>query len=221
MTGFLENPTYAGVFFGSLVIGLSGAVAPGPVLVRTIAHVPQHGFLTGPLMVLGHGILELALVMAILFGPGQVLTHDGVFTTIALAGGVVLLWMAYGMIRSLPTVSLSKKGSEATPNPGRSNLILDGILISAASPYWSLWWATIGLSLIAVAQRLGVWGLVFFYVGHISGDLAWYSLVSGVFAAGSAWMTDRFYRGVIGLCGVGLGVFGLLFVVEAGRRMMG
>jgi len=221
MMDFFDNPTYVGILIGSFIIALSGAVAPGPVLVRTIAQVPRHGFLTGPFIVLGHSILELTMVIAIILGPGQVLTRDGVFTGIALAGGLVLLWMAYGMIRSLPQVSLSNVGNTAAANLGRSNLVMDGILLSAVSPYWSLWWATIGLSLILVAQKMGVWGLVIFYVGHILGDLAWYSLVSGVFAAGSAWMTDRVYRGVIGVCGVGLGVFGVLFVVEAGRRMVG
>lgn len=221
MTEFLQNPTYLGVLIGSFIIAMSGAVAPGPVLVRTIAHVPRHGFLTGPFIVLGHAVLELAMVIAIILGPGQILSREGVFTGIALLGGVVLLWMAYGMIRDLPQISLSNVGNEAAMVSCRSNLVMDGIVLSVASPYWSLWWITIGFSWIAVAQKLGVWGLVLFYVGHISGDLLWYSLVSGVFAAGSAWMTDRFYRGVIGLCGLGLGFFGIMFVVEAGRRMMG
>ncbi len=55
---------------GSFVIGLSGAMAPGPLLTITIAESIKRGPWVGPLIVLGHGVLELTMVIAIISGHG-------------------------------------------------------------------------------------------------------------------------------------------------------
>src|SRR5574340_191106 len=95
------------VFFSSFVIGLSGALIPGPLLTATINESSRHGFRSGPLLVLGHGILELALVGALLAGMAPLLRADWLFVAISLMGGAILLWMAWGMFRTLPSLSLA------------------------------------------------------------------------------------------------------------------
>ena len=51
------------IFFSSFMIALSGALMPGPLLTVTISEATRRGTVAGPLMILGHGILELALVL--------------------------------------------------------------------------------------------------------------------------------------------------------------
>jgi len=41
---------------------------PGPLLTITISESSQRGFFIGPALILGHAILELILVIALLFG---------------------------------------------------------------------------------------------------------------------------------------------------------
>lgn len=85
-----------------------------------------------------------------------------------------------------------------------------GILVSLSNPYWSMWWATVGLLYITQALQSGKMGLVSFYSGHILADLAWYVLVSAVVAGGRRYINQRVYNGVLVVCGVfvlGLGVY--------------
>ena len=93
-----------------------------------------------------------------------------------------------------------------------------GVLSSLANPYWSLWWATIGLGLLTKAYALGFAGLVAFYLGHITGDLTWYSLISGAIAAGKRFITTRVYATMLSVAAAFLLVLAAWFLTS-GLRM--
>jgi threonine/homoserine/homoserine lactone efflux protein len=176
---------------------------PGPLLTATISESSRRGFITGPLMIAGHAILELALVAALLLGLAPFFQLPGVFVAAALIGSAILFWMAYGMLRSLPSLRLSWEEDRKTG----SHPMLNGILMSVANPYWIIWWATIGLGYILYSRQFGFWGIVFFFAGHILADLVWYSLVAAAVAGGRHFLTDRLYRTLIAVCAVFLIVF--------------
>ena len=204
------------IFASSFVIALSGAMMPGPLLTATIGESSRRGFMAGPLMIIGHGILELALVIALLLGLAPFLNQDRVFAGIALSGAGILIWMAVGMFRSLPSLSLSFEASQQQ----RGHLVLSGVLMSIANPYWTIWWATIGLGYILHCMRFGAWGIFFFFAGHILADLAWYALISGAVSKGRRFLNDRLYRGVIGVCAGFLVVFAGYFVYSGVNRVI-
>ena len=191
------------IFTSSFIIALSGALMPGPLLTFTVSESPQRGAITGPLVILGHGILELALVLALLSGMAPFFKRDEVFVTIALAGGIILFWMAISMFRSLPALRLDFTEKEQKPK----NLIMAGILMSLANPYWTIWWATIGLGYIMHSVKFGIAGVVAFFVGHILADLAWYALISFSVSKGRSFFTDTIYRRLIGSCAFFLIIF--------------
>jgi threonine/homoserine/homoserine lactone efflux protein len=89
--------------------------------------------------------------------------------------------------------------------------VVAGILTSLSNPYWTIWWATIGLGYIVLSRRLGTVGLLSFYVGHILSDLSWYSFVALALTLGRRAISDRIYRGVVAVCGVFLVGFGAYF----------
>lgn len=204
------------IFASSFVIALSGAMMPGPLLTVTITESSRRGGMTGPLMIIGHGLLELTLVVALFSGLSVLLHSDQVFITVSLLGGSVLLWMATSMLRSLQTVELPQVESDDT---GR-NLILTGILLSLCNPYWLLWWVSIGMGYILHSARIGLTGIVAFLCGHLLADLAWYSLISFGVARGRGLFTPRLYRVLIGLCGVVLLGFSGYFFYSGLDRMI-
>ena len=204
------------IFGSSFVIALSGALMPGPVLAVTITEASRIGLRAGPLIMLGHSLLELALFSLLVLGFVHFINHPVVLGVVGVAGGAVLLWMSCGMLRSLRTLDLDLEAS------GRSSTgpVLSGILSSLSNPYWIIWWATIGLGYILYSWQFGFWGIAFFFVGHILADLVWYSLVAAAVAGGRHFLTDRLYRGLIAVCAVFLIVFAGYFAYAGFEKLL-
>ena len=206
----------AAIFASSFIIGLSGAMMPGPLLAVTIRHASTRGFSAAPLLVLGHAILEAALVCLLLFGLTEWIRGDKAIIAIALLGSAMLLRMAAGMAMEVRTLRFDAApgGVRGRANDGKGSgvrPVIDGIVTSASNPYWSLWWATIGLGYLLLSRGQGWRGVLAFFSGHILSDAAWYLFVGAAVSAGRNWFTDRVYRGVVGACAVFLVFFALTF----------
>ena len=96
-----------------------------------------------------------------------------------------------------------------------------GILASISNPYWTLWWATVGLAFLTTAARSGPPGIAVFFLGHISGDLAWYTLVSVGASKGRRFLGTPLYNGVLFACAAILVVLGAWFIWYGGRLALG
>jgi threonine/homoserine/homoserine lactone efflux protein len=210
------NP--AAIFVSSFIIGLSGALMPGPLLAVTVRDTTRRGFIAAPLLVLGHGILELALVTLLLLGLAEWLKGEAATIVIALAGCGALMWMAVGMVREVRSLRFeaaagraNAAGLEAGSAHGFWRPVADGVLASISNPYWSLWWATIGLGYLVISSGEGITGVAFFFGGHILADAAWYLFVGLTVSAGRGRFTDRIYRGIVGVCAGFLIFFALSF----------
>lgn len=204
------------IFCTSFIIALSGALMPGPLLTVTISESSRRGAIAGPLMIFGHGILELALIVALLSGLAPILVRDDIFILISLAGGTVLLWLGITMLRSLPQLSLDGQSSSAKSR----NLVLAGIVLSAANPYWLIWWASIGLGYITYSLKFGLLGVASFFIGHILADLLWYAFISFGIAKGRHLFSNGLYRKLICGCAVFLIVFSCWFFGSGVQKMM-
>jgi threonine/homoserine/homoserine lactone efflux protein len=191
----------------SFVLGLSGAMMPGPLLTVTIAESFRRGAWAGPLLVAGHAVLEGILVLLLFAGLDEVVRNPLVFSLVAMVGGTLLLWMGWGMLRSLPSLHLElASAEESSMHP-----LAAGVLVSLSNPYFILWWATIGLGYLVVAHEAGTPGVITFYLFHILSDLVWYALVSGAVSYGRRFLSDRAYRFLVGSCAIFLVGFGFYF----------
>ena len=212
----------AAIFVSSFLIALSGALMPGPLLAVTVRDTTRRGFVAAPLLVLGHGILGAGLLALILLGLAEWVRGDVATTVIALAGGAMLLWMAVGMAREVGTLRLEIRGKETNSDlPGRGNdsgagvfrPVLSGVVASISNPYWTIWWATIGLGYLVISRELDVAGIALFFAGHILADAVWYLFIGFAVSAGRSRLTDRVYRWIVGSCALFLFFFALSFGV--------
>ncbi len=200
--------TLAAIFLTSFAIGFSGAVMPGPVLTVTVAQTVKRGFWAGPRIVLGHGVLELALLTGLVLGLGPLLARPLVGGLIGVIGAGMLGVMAAGMLWTLPRLSLELAGGPS----GGLGPFWAGVLTSISNPYWVLWWVAIGP--MVMQQQLNLAGVAAFFVGHILSDLTWYAFVSGLVAGGRRFLNHRVYRVLVGSCALVLIGFGIYFLIH-------
>ena len=199
------------LFAVGFILGLTGAMAPGPLLTVTITESTKRGGHVGPLLVLGHGILEIILLLLIVFGLGSLLANRTFYTVVSFCGGIIMIWMSIGIIKGLRTYQLAS----ATEVPEKGlHPILAGIIISLSNPYWFIWWLTIGMGYVMFAKGLGLPGILAFFIGHISSDLAWYSFVSYGIHMGGKFVSIRIMKGVLFVCSLFLIFFGLFFIAK-------
>lgn len=201
-------------FFSSLTVGFSGAIMPGSLLTYTIRKSLSNGPKAGFIIVAGHALLELVLIVLIFLGFDTVLQSNIAQLLISFIGGALLIYPGFDMIRSSVKNKVSVKVEDADPKAG--SMFLSGIVISAANPYFLLWWAVIGLGFIIQAYHsFGVAGIAVYYIGHISADFIWYGLVSTVVGTTRKFIKEKPYRIIIAFLGCLLIFFGGKFVYGA------
>jgi threonine/homoserine/homoserine lactone efflux protein len=199
------------IFCTGFVMALTGAMAPGPLLTVAIAQSAKQGGKIGPLLILGHGILEFPLVLLIALGLGSVLHNNMLFAGVSFVGGAVLVYMAITTIKGLRDYSLAPSAGlqKKEPHP-----VLSGITVSVSNPYWLIWWLTAGASTIILAKPLGIPGVLAFFAGHITADLAWYSFVTYGIQLGGGYFDKRVIKVILFTCSLFLICFGIYFFVN-------
>ncbi|MBP2046050.1 threonine/homoserine/homoserine lactone efflux protein [Methanobacterium aggregans] len=196
----------------SFVVGLSGAIVPGPMLTVTISDSMKKGFKAGPMVVSGHIIAEIILIVLIFAGLGWLIGSSTASFIIGTLGGIMLILMGYNITRSSQPVSeVSDYGEVKRYGP-----VIKGFMTSVSNPYFFIWWATVGCAFMFKGLELaGAVGVLGFIIGHWASDLGWFSTVSFLTSRGSGIMNEKHYKIIMTICGAFLIVLGVYFILSA------
>ncbi|GAB4284269.1 MAG: LysE family transporter [Coriobacteriia bacterium] len=197
----------------AFLIGLTGAMAPGPYLTVTVTRTISEGRGPAFLMLVGHAALEGILLIGFAFGLQQLLAQPTVHAVMALVGGAFLLWMGAGLVSGAVRGTIHPRPAEQR-QPSRLGPVLHGAAVSLSNPYWTLWWATIGVKLALDGLAIGPVGVAAFFIGHELADVAWYGFVISAVHSGRKLMSDTLYRVAIGGCAVFLVYLGGRFLLD-------
>jgi len=187
------------------VIGLTGALAPGPTLVATIHASITGNWASGLKISLGHLIAELCLVILIVSGLAAVALPYA--SVIAAVGGIALILFGGVTIAGSRTATMSSTAIQPVSNP-----YVAGLITSAANPYFWIWWLSIGSAMVNAGLEGGLVFVGIFMVGHWSADTVWFSLVSITVSKGRTLFSDSSYRKIMVLCGIFLIIFGIFYL---------
>jgi len=164
------------LFSMSFIIGLSGALTPGPLLVVTINKSLEGGFRKGGLTVFGHLILEAPLILLLCLGLDTFLNQDWLKIAIAIIGGIGLIILGGHTIFSAwrkkvkyPLNTIREKETKDTAelvNPTNNfdeknwrqrilnNSVVLGLTATASNPFYWIWWITVGAAIFQYAPTL-------------------------------------------------------------------
>ncbi|MEW6076333.1 MAG: LysE family transporter [Thermodesulfobacteriota bacterium] len=209
----------------SFVVALTGAMAPGPLLTYTIvqsARTRKRGYLVGVWVIVGHALIEAAIILLLLAGFSMVLQKDIAAKIIGLTGGALLVMFSLMIIRDLYREKIPDEFTGEPPEPeavenralikkALRHPVTGGALVSMSNPYWWIWWATIGFAFMMQFNVSfdNLSGFFAFFIGHEAGDLAWYALVSVLSYWGIRRLNRKVYYATLGCCAVFMAGFGV------------
>lgn len=213
--------TFLSVFFFSFVIAIGAVVSPGPVSTSIVSQSPRRGWLTGPLVATGHISLELLMVLLLTLGLGVGLANPTVQIVISILGGALLAWMGLAMIRDTWQRKIklpSREVGDVAMNT--KQLIGLGMIATISNPFWYAWWVTVAAGYLYQAKEVGLVLVLAFYLGHITVDYAWDTILSTIIGNGSRWMTDKVYRLLIYACGAFFLYMAWVFLIQGISRLI-
>lgn len=204
------------VFVFAIAVSVGAVISPGPVTAAVLSESPRYGWRVGPIVTIGHALLELIMVLLIAIGFSSGLATPGIQRGIAFGGGSLLIFIGVSYLISAGrgSMRLPQASGQQSPRSIRALFSL-GVLTTLSNPFWYAWWVTVAAGYLAEVRALGMAALGAFYLGHISTDFGWNSLLSSITAAGRRWLTPGRYRALLGLTGVAMAYFGLAFLRSA------
>jgi threonine/homoserine/homoserine lactone efflux protein len=189
----------------SFLIGLTGALAPGPTLIATIQSSMKRGWTMGPKVCAGHILIESFVFLLIMMGLAA--TAVKFSEPIAILGGGALIAFGILTIRESRSAQMDNPTATVIDNP-----YLAGIITGITNPYFWLWWLTIGSALLVGALEAGALFGAVFMVGHWMADFGWLTTVSSGIHRGRTVLSSRGYTVALTICGVFLILFGIYYL---------
>ncbi len=198
------------IWFG---LSLTGALAPGPLSAAVIMQSNRHGRLHGILPMVGHAIVELGIVAAIIISA-QLFAFDPVAVSLMIGlGGIVIVLFGALALRDYQYKTSDAERESRNTTENLSSIVeatAQGAAVSIFSPYFLLWWAAVGLSNVTMLVgelQVGV-GTVFIagvliYITHISTDF----LFGAFLTTGTEMAAKRAGFKGINWVNVGIGIF--------------
>ena len=179
----------------AVVVSLSGALAPGPITAAVFAAGTRSRH-AGALTALGHAVIEFPLIVLIVAGLGAVFSQPLVRLAIGGVGGLFLALIGAQLMLTARTATAAAAAG------GARGPFLTGVVLTAANPYFLIWWATVGLALATRAVQFGILGFVLFGVVHWLCDLVWLEALSLASHKGTELLGGRLQQIVLFGCGL-------------------
>lgn len=214
-------PIFAAFTF-SFVLAIGAVLSPGPVSTAIVSQAPRRGWSVGPLVATGHSLMELVIVVLVVLGLGAGLANGSIQTGIALLGGVLLLWMGGLIVWQIIRGKVHLPHADGQTKPlSTLQFVGMGAFATASSPFWYAWWVTVAAGyLIGYLDKAnGIILVSAFYLGHISADYAWDTILSAVVGGGRRWMTDGIYRLLLLICGAFFIYLGVTFLIHGVKAL--
>jgi threonine/homoserine/homoserine lactone efflux protein len=186
-------------------LGFTATVAPGPFLAYTITQTLARGWRHTVSLMFAPLLSDLPIILIAVLILGQLPAEALRF--IQIAGGVFVLWLAWGMARSLRAGTALVLTADGAPAPKR-NILLHGAAINFFGPGAWIFWSTVNGPIVVQAWRespvLALAFMLSFYAVLVLGIGAWIAVFHQ-----ARRLDERLIRGLMALSVVIMLVFGV------------
>lgn len=197
-----------------LAISASGALAPGPLSVATIALGTKGGWRSGLMVALGHMLFEFPYVVVIALCLSYVSTFLRIFWVKAILALFTSFFIVFfALLIILDVVRMKNEQVISTSTLRIGSPLIVGIVLTGLNPYFLLWWVSVGLPLIQGALSLGLGiflGIGVMYLLHVWMDYAWLVFLAHTASRGVRYLGLRGYKALL----LTLAVLLILFAIH-------
>lgn len=215
------------VLAGWFVLSLTGALAPGPLSAAVIQQASKRGRLHGILPMVGHALVELVIITAIILGVNSSVIAPYTDFLMGFGGVIIILFgllalRDYKQVASETPVEMKHEITAASALEATTQ----GALVSIFSPYFLLWWIAAGFTAINYLLENVQWSVgavliagILIYFTHISTDFIFgaFLAVGATYGSEKAKVDSKVGR--LNLLNIGIGLFqvalGIFFILLA------
>ena len=201
------------VLSAALVYGLTGGLAPGPLMTLVISQTLRHGAKEGMKTALAPLITDGPIMIVLLLFLGRIAAIRTLVGAIAIAGVLYLLYLAWESWSAPPPVAAETNGAPRS--------IVRGALVNFLNPNPYLFWLTAGTPMLIKAWRHSALAaaafIAVFFVCLVGSKI----LLALVLARSREHVVGRWYRPVMRTLAVLLVVFAVIIARDVAKLMSG
>lgn len=197
----MEGSTIMNFLAAAVVLGLSSAIAPGPLLTLVLVQTLQFGKKEGIKIAISPLITDLPIIIVAALGFSYFTDTTSALAIISFIGALFLLYLA---INSFRAVSV---GTQSVALSGNS--IRKGVLANFLNPGPYLFWGTVGAPYLYKAMAINIWYAVSFLLSFYFMLIGTKIVLVFIVYRTREFISPKLYR--IIMCSLG----GLLFLFAA------
>lgn len=194
-----------------IVFGLSGGLAPGPLLTLVISETIKYDLKAGIKVAIAPLLSDLPLVTVSLLVLQQLASLDVVYGIISLVGAAFIAYLAFENMRV--------QDADVIPVDAIPHSIRKGLLTNVLNPHPYIFWLTIGAPTVIAAYEESIWVSVAFIVPFYMSLIGSKVLLAVLVARSKTFLQAPAYRITMRILGITLGGLALLFLWDGLRYL--
>lgn len=178
-------------------LGLSAGISPGPLLALVVAASLRSGLAGGLRVAVAPLLTDAPIVLGSVLLAGSL--PPGADRWIGTAGGLVVAWIGFGILRSARRATVLVGDSSAANPRGE---LWRGMLVNVLNPHPYLFWTTVGGPTIVSGWEASPWHVLAFLCPFYLLLVGSKMVIAWLVSRHSGRLTQTWYRRALAVCGL-------------------